>query len=204
MAERKYLISMSKEEMLRYYENKIVQDGIRECSEFNISVYLSDYGDDINLKKYKNEIMQLLYRDERIADVMIDEDYCIDMVFWTSYCPYYYDEIEDITPKEEIKILDDFNYYCHNKILNESYSSVREVINGFVDRIDINKQEQRDITYNILKKNIAESGFIDKYIENNSETFITLQNKNEFEKIIEDRINKLENQLENQEEEEFE
>ena len=30
-----FTINMTKEEMLRYYANKIVEDGIKSCSEFN-------------------------------------------------------------------------------------------------------------------------------------------------------------------------
>ena len=41
--EEKFSIEMNKYEMLRYYENKIVEDGIKSCSEFNTIVNLADY-----------------------------------------------------------------------------------------------------------------------------------------------------------------
>lgn len=199
MKEKIYTIEMTKDEMLKFYVNKIIEDGIRECSEFNISTYLSEYGDGIDLSKYKNDILQLLYRDERIADVMINDELCIDMVFYTSYCPYFYDEV-NIDLKEEINILSDFYYYCNSKVYEDGYISVRNLINYF---IDYNKQENGEEICNILKKNIVEIGFIDKYIEKNNETFVTLNNENEFKTLLEIRINELEKQYEKQLEDEL-
>ena len=55
--EEKFSIEMNKDEMLRYYENKIVEDGIKSCSEFNTIVNLTDYNTkEIKLEKYKNEM----------------------------------------------------------------------------------------------------------------------------------------------------
>ena len=203
MQEENFQISMTKEEMLKFYINKMIEDGIRECSEFNISIYLTEYGDGIDLSKYKDEILKILYRDERIADVMINENLCVDMVFCTSYCPYFYDEV-DIDSKEENKILSDFYYYCSSRVYQEGYISVRALINNFIERIDYNEQERIENTYNILKKNIVETGFIDKYIQSNNETFITLDNKKEFESLLEIKINELQKQYEEQEEDELE
>lgn len=199
MQEENFQISMTKEEMLKFYTNKMIEDGIRECSEFNTSIYLTEYGDGIDLSKYKNEILEILYKDERIADVMINEDLCVDMVFYTSYCPYFYDEV-DIDSKEESEILSDFYYYCSSRVYENGYESVRSLINSFVEE----KLDQKDDTYNILKKNIVEIGFIDKHIESNNETFITLKNKKEFETLLEIKINELEKQLDTEEQEEFE
>ena len=199
MQEEKFQISMTKDEMLKFYTNKMIEDGIRECSEFNISLYLTEYGDGIDLSKYKNEILELLYRDERIADVMINNDLCVDMVFYTSYCPYFYDEV-DIDNKEESEILSDFYYYCSSRIYQDGYVSVRALINNFIEK----KIDQKEETYNILKKNIVETGFIDKYIESSNETFVTLKNKKEFEALLEIKINELQKQHETEEQEEFE
>lgn len=91
--EEKFSIKMNKDEILRYYENKIVEDGIKSCTEFNTIVNLRDYNtNEIKLEKYKNQILQLLYRDERVADVLIDDEFNVDMVFYTDYCPFYYDD----------------------------------------------------------------------------------------------------------------
>lgn len=97
----KFTINMSKEEMLRYYANKIVEDGIKGCLEFNTIVSLTDYNtSSIKLEKYKDEILQLLYKDERISDVVMDDELNINMVFYTDYCPFYFDDESDIKYKE--------------------------------------------------------------------------------------------------------
>lgn len=198
MQNKKFEINMTKDEMLRFYTNKIIEEGIKECSEFNISLYLTEYGDGIDLSKYKNEILELLYRDERVADVMIDDELYIDMVFYTSYCPYFYDKV-DIEPKEESEILSEFYYYCSSRVYEDGYMSVRALINNFIEE----HLEKSEDVYNVLKKNIVEIGFINKYIENNNETFVTLKNKKEFEELIKARINELQKQYDREDEEEL-
>lgn len=205
MQEEDFQISMTKDEMLKFYTNKMIEDGIRGTSDFNTWVYLKDYGDGIDLTKYKNEILQLLYQDERIADANINNDeFWVDMVFYTSYCPYYYDEI-DIDKKEESKILSDFYYYCSSRVYQDGYITIRALIDDFTNRVVPNEREERDTMEYVLKKNIVETGFIDKYIQSDNETFITLDNKKEFEALLEIRINELQKEHEEQkDEEEFE
>lgn len=193
-------ITMKKDDMLKYYANKIVEDGIRECSEFNIIMNLEDYG----ISEYKDEILQLLYRDRRVADVTLDNENNVDLVFWTSYCPYFYDAVEDVTLKEEKNILYDFYYYVNNRVIVDGYVSIRELINGYIARINYNDQERKDNTYNILKKNIVDTGFIDKYIESSNETFVSLKNYKEFENSLNERIEEIEKQEEAEHEEEME
>ena len=204
MKEENFQISMTKDEMLKFYTNKMIEDGIRGTSDFNTWVYLKDYGDGIDLTKYRNEILQLLYKDERIADANINnEEFWVDMVFYTSYCPYYYDEI-DIDKKEESKILSDFYYYCSSRVYQDGYITIRSLIDDFTKRVVPNEREERDTMGYVLKKNIVETGFIDKYIQSDNETFITLDNKKEFEALLEIRINELQKQYETEEQEEFE
>lgn len=200
----KYKVEMTKDECLRYYANKIVEDGIRDCSEFNTSCYLTDYMNMIDLTKYKKEILELIHKDERIADVMIDDNLRIDMVFWTSYCPYFYDEVENIDQKEEYKILEDFYYYSMSQMLDEMgafYLPVRVLINNYVDVKYIKDDEKKENIYNILKKSIANLGFLEKYIEDNNETYLTDKNKSEFKELLEKYIDDL--KLEQESEEEF-
>ena len=33
---------------------------------------------------------------ERVADVVIDDEFNVDMVFYTDYCPFYYDDEKNI------------------------------------------------------------------------------------------------------------
>lgn len=202
MKKEKFLINMTKDEMLKFYTNMMIEDSIRECSDFSTWTYLTDYGDGIDLSKYKDEILELLYRDERIADVTINDELCVDMVFYTSYCPYFYDEV-DIDLKEEIKILADFYYYSSQRVYQDGYISVRTLIDDFTERINHNEREKIENTYNVLKKNIINTGFIDKYIQSDNETFVTIKNNKEFDTLIEIRIKELQLQHEIEDEEEF-
>lgn len=183
----KFTINMSKDEMLRYYANKIVEDGIKSCSEFNTIVSLKDYNtDNIKLENYKNEILQLLYRDERISDVVMDDELNIDMVFYTDYCPFYYDDKPSIKYNE---ILDSPTYqaimlvnlidYMQNRVFQESYISTRNLINGFVETLQMNN-ENKEILANFLKRNIIKTGFVDKYIDNVG-VYVTHKNYKELE-----------------------
>ena len=54
----KFKIEMTKDEMIRFYANKIVEDGIKETTEFNTIV---DSGNYKGINKYKNEILQQIY-----------------------------------------------------------------------------------------------------------------------------------------------
>ena len=88
----KFNIEMTKDEMIRYYANKIVEDGIRDCTEFSNIINVGNYGK--NAVKYKNEILEQMYMDERLADVNLDQEDNFDMVFYTDICLYYVDEEE--------------------------------------------------------------------------------------------------------------
>lgn len=183
----KFTINMSKDEMLRYYANKVVEDGIKSCSEFNTIVSLTDYNtNSIKLENYKNEILQLLYRDERISDVVMDDELNIDMVFYTDYCPFYYDDKPSIkyneildSPTYQAIMLVNFIDYMQNRVFQESYISTRNLINGFVETLQMNN-ENKEILANFLKRNIIKTGFVDKYIDNVS-VYVTHKNYKELE-----------------------
>ena len=171
--EEKFSIEMNKDEMLRYYENKIVEDGIKSCSEFNTIVNLTDYNTkEIKLEKYKNEILQLLYRDERVADVVIDDEFNVDMVFYTDYCPFYYDDEKNIiynqimdSPTYQGIELAEFVGYMGKRVIEDSYISTRNLINNYVQTKSL-KDTDKEILANFLKKSIIETGFSEKYIDN--------------------------------------
>ena len=77
---KKYNVEMTEDDYLRYYANKIVEDGIRSCSQFDTIVDMHDYFDDSELNKHKKKLFDLLFRDERIADIYIDDEFVADMV----------------------------------------------------------------------------------------------------------------------------
>lgn len=82
----KLKIEMTKDEKIKYCANKIVEDGIKDCYEFSNTVDINNYG---NIEKYKNEILEEIQKDERVADVELDSDGNFDMVFYTDFCPNY-------------------------------------------------------------------------------------------------------------------
>ena len=183
----KFTIDMTKEEMLRYYANKIVEDGIKSCSEFNTIVSLKDYNtNSIKLENYKNEILQLLYRDERISDVVIDDELNVDMVFYADYCPFYYDDKPSIkynefldSPTYQAIMLVNFIDYMQNRVIQESFISTRNLIKDFTETVQVNN-ENKEVLSNFLKKSIIQTGFVDKYIDNIS-VYVTHKNYKELE-----------------------
>ena len=206
--EEKFSIEMNKDEMLRYYENKIVEDGIKSCSEFNTIVNLTDYNTkEIKLEKYKNEILQLLYRDERVADVVIDDEFNVDMVFYTDYCPFYYDDeknnqIMDSPTYQGIELAE-FVGYMGKRVIEDSYISTRNLINNYVQTKSL-KDTDKEILANFLKKSIIETGFSEKYIDNIN-VFVTYKNFQELEKGLMEIVKQKDNEaLKKFEEEEFE
>ena len=105
---KKFKIEITKDELIRFYANKVVEDGIRDCWEFSNIININDYGE--NVAKFKNLILERIYRDERVADVNLDKAGNFDMIFYTEYCPYYYD-IDEI--KENSYYIDKFS--SHDK-----------------------------------------------------------------------------------------
>lgn len=196
----KFKIEMTEDEMIRYYANKIVEDGIKDCYEFSNVIDINDYGDDI--AKYKNAILERIYRDERVADVNLDKEGNFDMVFYTDFCPYYYDMdkiLENnylIDPFAEIEMLKEFgDYYIEKCLFNNPYVSIRNLINQFVEE-QTDNQEKREVMSNIIKMKINESDFIRDNIDG-IEVYITPHNYKELKKAIEECI-------QNTEEEELE
>lgn len=197
---KKFKIEVTEDEMIRYYANKIVEDGIKDCYEFSNVIDINDYGDDI--AKYKNVILERIYRDERVADVNLDNEGKFDMVFYTDFCPYYYDMdkiLENnylIDPFSEIDMLKEFgDYYIEKCLFNNPYISIRNLINQFVKE-QTDNQEKREVMSNIIKMKINESDFIRDNIDG-IEVYITPHNYKELKQAIEESI-------QNTEEEELE
>ena len=197
---KKFKIEMTEDEMIRFYANKIVEDGIKNCYEFSNIIDINDYGEDI--AKFKNVILERIYRDERVADVNLDKEGNFDMVFYTDFCPYYYDMdmILDnnylIDSFSEIDMLKDFgDYYIEKCLFDNPYISIRNLINQFVEE-QTDNQEKRKLMSNIIKMKVNESDFI---IDNMDgiEVYITPHNYKELKQAIEETI-------QNTEEEELE
>lgn len=211
MQNKKFRIQMTKDEMLKFYANKIVEDGIRDCTEHNNIIKLTHYNNaDLKLEEYKKEILQLLYKDERIADVVIDDELNVDMIFYVDFCPFYYDEEENIkyneiidSPSYQAIVLAEFTDYTYDCILKDSYVSSRKLISEFADRKQMDEENKRKLC-NFLKKSIIETGFVEKYIENIS-VYVTNSNYKELEKGLLKKIKLLDQKAkETMETEEFE
>ena len=188
---KNFNIEMTKDEMIRYYANKIVEDGIRDCTEFSNIIDVNNYG---NIAKYRNEILQRIYRDERVADVNIDEEGNFDMVFYTDFCPYYYEDSKFIVESEynynetiKKELLNDFaGYYSQRCLFDNPYISIRNLLNQFAEEKST-IEDNREAIKNIIKKVISDSGFIEKYIDG-IEVYITPKNYKEFEEVFENYI----------------
>lgn len=198
---KKFKIEMTKDEMIRYYANKIVEDGIKETTEFNTIIDSENYKE---ISTYKNEILKRIYRDERVADVNLDNEGNFDLVFYTDFCPYYYDSEKVIDNNyfldstSLIDMFDDFkNYYSEKCLFNNPYISMRNLINQFAEeQTDI--KEKREEIFNIIKLEIIDSDFISKHIDG-IEVYITPDNYKELENVFEKSVQRIES-----EEEEFE
>ncbi len=197
---KKFKIEMTEDEMIRFYANKIVEDGIKNCYEFSNIIDINDYGEDI--AKFKNVILERIYRDERVADVNLDKEGNFDMVFYTDFCPYYYDMdmILDnnylIDSFSEIDMLKDFgDYYIEKCLFDNPYISIRNLINQFVEE-QTDNQEKRKLMSNIIKMKVNESDFIRDNMDG-IEVYITPHNYKELKQAIEETI-------QNTEEEELE
>ena len=208
MEKKRFLINMTEDEMLRFYKNQIVEQGILNCTNFDTIVNLKDFGYEI-LEKYKDKILDLLYKDERIADVKIDDELNVDMVFYTDYCPYYYD-VDDTLNNSNIvsrlaqsRVLEKFSsYYAEKCLFNKPYITTRELINDFIENQNLD-MEKKCFLSNFLKMNIIESGFAEKYIEN-TKIYVTPKNYKEFENTLLKRCQEIENNNVKEDEEEIE
>lgn len=194
---KKFKIEITKDELIRFYANKVVEDGIRDCWEFSNIININDYGE--NVAKFKNLILERIYRDERVADVNLDEAGNFDMIFYTEYCPYYYDidEIKEnsyyIDKFSQMDMLKEFSgYYIEKCLFNNPYISIRHLINQFVGE-QTNDKEQRKLMYNIIKMKINETNFISNNIDiDGVEVYITPQNYKELQQAIEESIQNIE------------
>lgn len=186
---------MTKDEMIRYYANKMVEDGIKDCYEFSNIININDYGD---IAKYKNKILEKIYRDERVADVNLDKEGNFDMVFYTDYCPFYYDDGKFISENEynynvliKKELLSEFSrYYAERCLFENPYISIRNLLNQFTEEKSV-VQENRDAIKNIIKKVLNESNFMENNIDG-IEIYITPKNYKALEKVIANYIQNIE------------
>ena len=119
------------------------------------------------------------------------------MVFYTDFCPYYFDLdkiIESnyiIDPFETIAILKEFSgYYIEKCLFDNPYISIRNLINQYVEE-QTDNLEKREVMSSIIKMKINESDFIRENIDG-IEVYITPHNYKELKQAIEDNIQDIE------------
>lgn len=189
--EEMLLIKMSKEDAIKFYANKIIEEGIGNCSEFNYCVPLDFFDDNGFVRKNQEEILNRIKKDERVSDVYIDnqsEEHSFDMVFPTDYCPYYYEDAE-LAPREEAKYLRKFIdklIQINNNAASQYFTTVREIMRDFIDnpnlsRYPLSEDEKEDI-YNKIKEYITNTKFQDKYVDIYE---VTINKENVKELIVE-------------------
>lgn len=198
--EKGYQIILTEKELIKFYANKIIEDGLDETSEFNYSIYFDQYEHYDFIKQHQEEILKYIKRDERVTDVYIDNE-SFDMVFSLDYCPYYYEEelAEDLNRKEEVKMFNRFIKYIKEAIKHtrkeDFYTSTRQLLNNFILKIE---KEKRDNFINRANQLICDSGFNEKYIDR-YEVLIDSTNINEFKAIFQENIKSLVEQTEEEE-----
>ena len=168
------LIKMSKEDAIKFYANKIIEEGIGNCSEFNYCVPLDCFDDNGFVRKNQEEILNRIKKDERVSDVYIDnqsEEHTFDMVFPTDYCPYYYEDVE-LAPRDEAKYLRKFIdklIRINNNAAPQYSSTIREVMRDFIDDPNLSRyplsEDDREDIYNKIKEYITNTKFQDKYVD---------------------------------------
>lgn len=187
-------VTMTKQEAIKYYANKIVEDSLADCSEFNYCMSNEYYEDDGFVKEHQEEILEIIKLDERVADVYIDKSSkpnTFDMVFWTDYCPHHWEEY-DLSKQTQSKVLRKFIDQLINIKNNSIFllnTSTQRVINDFLIanrfRFPLTEKE-KDKSSNMLKEFICNTNFFNKYLdkykvvinrENIKELIVELQDK---------------------------
>lgn len=179
---------MTKDEMVRYYANKIVEDGIKDTLEYSNVININNYAD---IAKYKEEILECIYKDERVAAVYLTPEGNFDMVFYFDYCPYYYDTENIMEHRylmdslEEIDMLHRFaRYYERTYLIYNMYIRVMELVDRFAEE-QTNNLDKINLIKDIIKMKLHEKGFLEKYIDG-IEVYITPKNYKELEQVIEE------------------
>lgn len=190
-----YQIELTEDEMIRYYANKIVEDGLDYCSEFHYDMDLNEYEDNGFVEEHKEQIIDRINRDERVLEVYLDEKYStINMCFGLDYCPYYYEEY-DLSPDMERTYLKAFIIKELKPI--ETYIDIRttrDIVRHFMDsyienatRLD---DDMKDAIYYSIKEHICNTGFNEKYIDK-YEVYVNKNNIKELIEGLENEIDKL-------------
>lgn len=164
-------VIMTKQEAIKYYANKIIEDSLAECSEFNYCMTIEQYGDKGFIKQNQDLILEELKKDERIADVYIDvKTKTFDMVFWTTYCPYCYEE-HKLSKQDQSMILKSFIdqlITIKNNSIFLLNMNIQQIINELILQNNFKiplLEDEKEEANNMLKEIICNSNFFNKYLD---------------------------------------
>ena len=197
---QKHIIEMNEKEAIRYYADKIVYDCITDCSENNRIFNVNEYDNNDFLIKNFSAIAQKINFDERVCDLQVDYNKKeIDMVFYLEYCPHYFQDDLDISDESRLRILEEFKNYIG---YFEKYTparwirtNTRELINNYyISQYD--SIEDKDFVYNLLNKELYNSGFVDKYIDGYTVN-VNADNIEDLINILNEKIKELQLSIEN-------
>jgi hypothetical protein len=199
IVDKNILISMNKEEAIRYYADKIVYDCITDCTENNRIFSVDEYKNNNFIVENFAEIVKRINLDEKVNDMEVDlKKKEIDFIFYLEYCPHYYQDDLDISNKERIEHLEGFkNYISDYKAITPSRwfrTNTREAIQGYYYNERM-YDENKDVVYNLLREELNKIGFVNKYLDGYNVT-INVDNVDELINQLEERINELKITLE--------
>lgn len=166
---KKYIVELEKEEMIRFYADKIIYDCLVDCSENNRIFTIDEYKNNSFLVENFDKIVEKINKDERVCDLQVDKDKKkLDFIFYTEYCPHYYQEDLDVSNEQRYEHVKDFLEFLRKweeKINAKCFkTNTREIINEYIKNRYLEDKEIDEVE-DILKKEIYESGFVNKYID---------------------------------------
>ncbi|MCI8617437.1 MAG: hypothetical protein HFJ60_04245 [Clostridia bacterium] len=196
--DKSHIVEMNKDEMIRFYADKIVYDCITDCSENNRIFSVDEYTNNDFIIKNFAEIVKRINLDERVSDLEVDSDKKeIDMVFYLDYCPHYFQEDLDIDDDNRCRYIENFknyiNHYTEMRPDKWIRTNTRELIRDF---INIEREnEDTELMYNVLNEELYNCGFVEKYLDGYTVT-INADNIDELINQLDERINELKKTLE--------
>lgn len=163
-------VTMTQEEAIRYYANKIIEDSLSDCSECNYCMNIDSYDDKGFIKQHQEQILEVIQKDERVADVELDKQTnTFDMVFWNDYCPNCYEE-HNLSKQEQSMILKNFIdqlITIKNNSIFLLNMNIQQIINEMILQNNFKiplSEDERNQANNMLKEIICNSKFFNKYL----------------------------------------
>jgi len=176
----KYNIEMTKDEMIKFYANKIINDSIVKCSKDNAcfvpTIFLKDKLIIDNLEEIAKEIQ----KDRKVVKVTTDKNFNeIDISFYAKYCPRYYREDKSIENEEGYDFINQFVEFLKQIDYPGTVTNTRDVIMKCIE-YKCPKDKDMGAMYDVISIALNKSGFIDKYIEE----YTVLINEKNLEELI--------------------